>query len=177
MGTIARVPPPSLPLPDPPLADHVIRLRPWGTQDAPALAAAWADPDIQRWSAGPAPDRRSARHAAHWISHEAGRRRAGLAIDLVISPADPHDDSVLGEVGLAPIDWEAMTADIGWWIAADARRQGLATRAVTLLAGWAVTHLGLTPVAVVDPANRASVRVAERVGVERREPGADVNPG
>jgi len=168
------VPPESrlLPLPDPPLADTVVRLRAWGINDvradAEALAAAWADPDVQRWSPVPGPHHRDVRHAARWIAHEATRRRTGVAIDLVISPAHPDDDTVLGEVGLAPIDWEAMIADVGWWVAAGARGRGIATRAVTLLAGWTRTELGLRPVARVDPANRASVRVAERAGVELR---------
>jgi RimJ/RimL family protein N-acetyltransferase len=162
---------PSLPLPDPPLADGVIRLRRWGeagragvATDAEALAAAWADPDVQRWSAVPPPAQRSVSHAARWIGDEAARRRDGLALDLVISPAT--EAQVLGEVGLAPIDWDAVTADIGWWVAPTARGGGIATRAVGLLAGWARTTLRLAIVAAVDPANRASRRVAERAGVD-----------
>ena len=85
----------------------------------------------------------------------------------MISPADGPPE-VLGEVGLAPIDWEAMEAHIGWWVAPRARGRGLATRAVTLLAGWTRAALELVPVAVVDPANRASVSVARRAGVELR---------
>jgi RimJ/RimL family protein N-acetyltransferase len=163
----------SIPLPDPPLADGVVRLRGWGATDArldaAALAAAWHDPDVQRWSAVPPPELRTVDHAERWITREAERRRAGLAIDLVIAPAMPEDDgAVLGEVGLAPIDWEAMEASVGWWVAPGARGRGMATRAVTLLAGWARTELGLAPIAVVDPANRASVRVAQRAGVVHR---------
>ena len=155
-------------------ADELIRLRAWGVTataagvatDAEALAAAWADPDIQRWSAVPPPSHRSVAHAARWIRHEEDRRRAGLAIDLVISPStDDEQHVVLGEVGLAPIDWTTRTAQIGWWVERSARGQGIATRAVGLLAGWARDRLDLRPVATVDPANRASWRVAERAGV------------
>jgi RimJ/RimL family protein N-acetyltransferase len=110
-------------------------------------------------------------HAAHWIHHEEDRRRAGLAIDLVISPSTgERQHIVLGEVGLAPIDWATRTAQIGWWVERGARGQRIATRAVTLLAGWARDTLGLMPVATVDPANRASWRVAERAGVVVVEP-------
>jgi RimJ/RimL family protein N-acetyltransferase len=164
-----------IPLPEPPLADGVVRLRPWAAsnpgRDAEALAAAWNDPDVQRWSAVPDPHLRTPEYAEHWIRHEAERRRAGLAVDLVIASLDEKPPgAVLGEVGLAPIDWDAMEAHVGWWVAPAARGQGVATRAVTLLAGWARSELGLTPVAVVDPAHRASLRVAERAGVDLRPP-------
>lgn len=158
--------PPRLPLPEPPLTDGSVRLRPWASDDASALAAAWNDPDVQRWTAVPSPDLRSTTHAARWIAHQASRRDAGISLDLVISPAPPDDDTVLGEVGLAPIEWETMTAHIGWWVAAPARGQGLATRAVTLLARWAEGALDLRIVADVDPANIGSLRVAERAAVE-----------
>jgi RimJ/RimL family protein N-acetyltransferase len=165
-----------LPLPDPPLTDGVIRLRPWGVgdvrRDAEALAAAWIDPDVQRWSAVPTASRRSVDDAARWIGGEAQRRETGLALDLVISPAgdddDDDDEAVLGEVGLAPIEWDTMEANVGWWVAPAARGRGIASRAVALLAGWARSELRLTPVADVDPANRASIRVAEKAGLELR---------
>lgn len=150
-----------LPLPSPPLADGVVRLRPWRADDAPALAAAWADPEVQRWTA--VPDRRSVDDAARWIAGEAERRRRGLALDLVVSPADPDDGAVLGEVGLGPIDWAAGRANLGWWVAAPARGRGVASRAAALLAAWTVATLGLAVDVDVDPANPASARVAERV--------------
>jgi RimJ/RimL family protein N-acetyltransferase len=166
--------------PDPPLADGAVRLRPWGeggADDAVALAAAWADPEVQRWAAVPPPARRSVEHAARWIAHEAGRRRDGRALDLVISPVAPPDDlSVLGEVGLAPIDWEVMTAYIGWWVAAPARGSGVAARAVRLLAEWARSEHGHYVQAEVDTDNLASLRVAERAGVEVIGPPAPRTP-
>jgi RimJ/RimL family protein N-acetyltransferase len=172
-----------LPLPDPPLGDGAIRLRPWAAEDAGALAAAWADPEVQRWNA--VPESRSELDAARWIAGEARRRELGLALDLVVSPADPYDDAVLGEVGLGPIAWEAGKAEasevgkaaeaseagqaaIGWWIAGPARGRGVAARAVTLLASWAERELDLRVVALIDPANAASLRVAERAGIRHR---------
>ncbi|MGH9244254.1 MAG: GNAT family N-acetyltransferase [Acidimicrobiales bacterium] len=159
-----------LPRPEPPLGDGEVRLRPWGEGgdgDALALAAAWNDPAVRRWSAGPPPERRNPTYAARWIDGESDRRRRGLALDLVIAPADPPaDTSVLGEVGLGPIDWRTMTAHIGWWVAGPARGKGVAARAVALLARWAERELALRVVAEVDPGNLASLRVAERAGVE-----------
>ncbi len=42
-GTLAGMPQPAFPL------DGGAELRPWADADAPALRAAYADPDIQRW--------------------------------------------------------------------------------------------------------------------------------
>jgi RimJ/RimL family protein N-acetyltransferase len=156
--------------PDPPLADGAVRLRPWGeggADDAAALAAAWADPEVQRWAAVPLEPRRTVQHAARWIAHEPERRRQGRALDLVISPTAPEERlAVLGEVGLAPINWDIMTAYIGWWVAAPARGSGVAARAVRLFADWARQELELYVLAEIDPANLASLRVAERAGVD-----------
>ena len=44
---------PGDPLPDPPLRSGDLLLRPWQVDDAPALVAAWADPEIQRWTGCP----------------------------------------------------------------------------------------------------------------------------
>lgn len=128
-------------------------------EDAPALAAAWADPEVQRWTA--VPPRRTEADAARWIAGEAERRRRGLALDLVVSPAG--GDAAWGEVGLGPVDWPARRANLGWWVAAPARGQGIATRAAVLLATWATTALGLRIDTAVDPANPASAAIAARV--------------
>src|SRR4029077_5504332 len=90
-----------LPLPDPPLADDAGRMRPWGANDVGALVDAWSDEEIQRWTR--VPERRGEPDALRWIAAEGLRRERGLALDLVISPADQHDATVLGEVGMVPL--------------------------------------------------------------------------
>src|SRR5262245_16806120 len=82
-GRLALVP---LPLPDPPLADEAVRLRPWGAGDVDALVDAWADEEIQRWTR--VPEQRGAADALRWIAAEGLRRERALALDLVISPSD-----------------------------------------------------------------------------------------
>jgi RimJ/RimL family protein N-acetyltransferase len=151
------------PLPDPPLDDGVVRLRPWTAGDAAALAAAWADDEVRRWTAVPADP--SLDRASRWIAGEALRRSQGVALDLVVSPSDPEDDTVLGEVGLVTMAGGPDRAEVGWWTAADHRRQGVATRAVTLFAGWCRDTLGIELFAEVDPDNPASLWVAESAGI------------
>jgi RimJ/RimL family protein N-acetyltransferase len=154
------------PLPDPPLADDVVRLRLWTEADAPALAAAWADDEVRRWTAVPA--RPDEDHARRWIAGERIRRERGLGLDLVISPADEGDATVLGEVGIATIAGGPDRAEAGWWIGPDHRRQGIATRAVTLVAAWCRDELHLELFAEVDPDNLPSVWVAESAGCRLR---------
>ena len=125
-----------------------------------ALVAAWADDEIQKWTR--VPEHRERDHALRWIAAEELRRDRGLALDLVVSPADGDDDEVLGEVGVVPLAGGPSRAEMGWWVAAPYRRRGIGTRAVGLFAGWLRTELGFTDLfAEVDPENPASVWVAE----------------
>ena len=139
--------------------EREIVLRPWRQSDVTALVAAWADPEVQRWTG--VPERRDPAAAERWIDGADERRRRWLSLDLVVDCGG----EVVGEVGLSSFDSAAGTAEAGWWTAAPARGQGIATTATTLLVGWATTVLGLDEVvARCDPANPASRIVAERAG-------------
>jgi RimJ/RimL family protein N-acetyltransferase len=156
-----------LPLPDPPLADDTVRLRPWSVHDVDALVGAWADDEIQRWTRVPVA--REANDALRWIAAEQLRRDRALSLDLVISPADPEDATVLGEVGMVPLAGGPSRAELGWWIGPEHRRQGIATRAVGLFAAWLREELAFTDLfAQVDPDNPASVWVAEAAQLRLR---------
>jgi RimJ/RimL family protein N-acetyltransferase len=145
-----------------------IRLRGWrdDPDDVAALAAAWRDPSVA--SANPVPADRSSAGARRWIAGEPERRSRGLALDLVICPYG--GDSVWGEVGLRGFDPAVRRAEIGWWLAAEARGRGVAATAVDLVATWALgPSLGLRQVwARIQPANQASVRTATAAGFHRR---------
>ena len=156
----------ALPLPEPPLAGTRYGLRLWTPEDASALAAAWADPEVRRRM--PVPDPANEAAAADWIGGCAGRRTAGLALDLaVVDLSEPDRAVVHGEVGLSAVDRDRGTARIGWWTAPDHRRRGVATEAVSLLAQWALGPLGLEAlVAEVDHDNAGSLAVARTAGFE-----------
>ncbi len=158
----------AIPLPDPPLTDGVVRLRPWGEDagDAAALAAAWADPEIQKWTSVPV--RRTEADAAEWIAGVTARRLRSVALDLVISPAAADDPAVLGEVGFVTMLGGPARAEMGWWVGAAHRRQGIASRAVGLFAAWARLTLEFELFAEVDPDNPASIWVAESAGLRLR---------
>ena len=142
-----------------------MRLRPWRGDDARALAAAWRDPAVARWSAVPADT--SADAARRWIALADRRRASGVALDLVVAPPD-RPGTVWGEVGLADLRWDRRGAQVGYWIAADARGRGRAVRGLRLLADWALITLGLDVlVARCHADNVASQRVASAAGFAR----------
>ena len=140
-------------------SDGVVAMRPWRKADADALVAAWADPDIAHWTA--VPEDRSVEAAVRWIGGWDERRRRGLALDLVVTPAG-DETAVLGEVGASFL---TTPPAVGWWVLPEARGRGVASRAVRLfvtviMAGGRVNEL----VAEVDPANPASRAVARHAG-------------
>jgi RimJ/RimL family protein N-acetyltransferase len=114
--------------------------------------------------ANPVPSDPSPRVARRWIAGEPERRRRGLALDLVISPFE--GDVVWGEVGLRGFDVAVRRAEIGWWLAPEARGRGVAATAVDLAATWALVEpLRLRQVwARIAPDNVASGRVAVAAG-------------
>jgi RimJ/RimL family protein N-acetyltransferase len=140
-------------------------LRHWRPEDAPALAAAWADPDITRGNQPP-PDL----DPAAWIAGTEVRWARRLALDLVI---DAGRGEVAGEVGLAGFTTDPARAELGVWVAASHRRTGLGTRAVRTVTAWALDPdgLGLEHLwARTDPANVAAESLFAGLGWDRLGP-------
>ncbi len=70
----------------------------------------------------------------------------------------------VGHVNLAGLD-EGGAAEVGYWLAPRARGRGLATAAASLLIDWGFAELGVARIEfAILPENRASQRVAERLG-------------
>jgi [ribosomal protein S5]-alanine N-acetyltransferase len=150
-------------------------LRRWGEppgdleHDAEALAAAWADPEVARWTAVPKePTHRSVAAAARWIAGEPERRARRLALDVVVGSPDDGGREVLGEVGLTRFDAQGR-AEIGFWLPPAARGRGLATAAVADVTRLALTDLGLRRVwARTAPGNQRAASVLVRAGFVAR---------
>ncbi len=160
--------------PDPPLGNHRVRLRPWDAADADALVAAWADPAIQVGCA--VPENRSAADATRWISNHQRRTDSGLAIDLVVTSADPGEGAgeVYGEVGFGPVDLERRAAMLGFWVAPDVRGDGVASEAVGLMLDWIFVRGAAVVLAQTTLENPGSIGVLRRAGFElRTEQGSD----
>jgi RimJ/RimL family protein N-acetyltransferase len=152
-----------LPLPDPPLSDGTIALREKTEGDIPALVAAVQDPLIPRYTRVPSPY--GEREAAEFIVEQRRRRDAGTELSLLVVEAG--SDALLGSIG-ARVDRENARAEIGYWVAREARSRGVASRAVVLLGGWLFESLELARLQIhTETENLASQRVAERAGFTR----------
>ncbi|HMO00120.1 MAG TPA: GNAT family protein [Miltoncostaeaceae bacterium] len=153
-----------LALPDPPLADEVVRLREPAARDLAAVVAACQDPMVQRYTRVPTPYEEADGRA--FIGGAAGRRILGQSLELVI--ADRGDDRLRGMIGLIADRHDALRAEIGYWVAPEDRGDGVATRALALLSRWSVTDGGFERLDLqAATANIASLRVAERCGFVR----------
>jgi ribosomal-protein-alanine N-acetyltransferase len=146
--------------PDPQLTDGTVLLRPWADSDIGCVEEASRDPRIPEGTTVPA--HFTAAEGLAWIERQRGRadNREGLSLAI----ADADSDEALGVVVLL-FRRQPGTAEIGYWLIPRARGRRLASRAVALLARWALTDAGLKRIeALVVPGNRASLRVLEDVG-------------
>lgn len=151
-----------LPLPEPQLRDGHVLLRPWSNDDVPAIVAACQDQSIARWSPViPYPYADS--DARGWLDSQEPTRAAGEGLDLAI--VHTETSAVLGAIGISNVSMTLLSAEVGYWLAADARGHGYMTQALRLLAPWVFDELGLARLQLLtDPENAPSRRVAERCG-------------
>lgn len=143
------------------LSDGVVRLRPLGEGDLPALVEALQEPDIARWTRIPQPYGEP--EAREWLDHQPRRRRAGAGIDLLI--VDELSGELLGAIGVPRIDWDEGRCELGYWMAREHRRRGFMRRAIRLLAGWIFDALPVERISILAAVeNSPSRAVAERAG-------------
>jgi RimJ/RimL family protein N-acetyltransferase len=156
--------PREIPLPDPPLTDGVVTLRAWREEDLPRMTEALQDPEIPRWTTIPAPY--GERDAREYLSRAQPDRLTGRELGLAVVGA--AHGTLLGGCGLSRFDWPDLKCEIGYWIAREARGRTVGTRAVQMLARWALGPLGLERIELlVDPRNEPSTRLAASAGFVR----------
>ncbi len=150
-------------LPDPPLADAELGLRQWRPGDAAAVTASCQDPEIPRWTV--VPRSYTERDAREWLAGRDAEREAGRELSLAVTGAD---DTVLGSIALSGFEWADAKAEIGYWVAREARGRGLGVRATRLLSRWGLATLGLERIELLaNPGNVASQRLARSAGFTR----------
>jgi RimJ/RimL family protein N-acetyltransferase len=140
------------------LRDEWLVLRPWREDDASAVYEACQDPEIQHWI--PVIPRPYTKQDA--LAFVTG------ALDLgPYEFAVEEDGHLVGSIGMR-VNEEARTSHIGYWCAPRARGRGVTTHALRLLCRYAFEELSLERLELItDPENRASQRVAEKVGFQR----------
>jgi RimJ/RimL family protein N-acetyltransferase len=141
----------------------VVGLRAPRESDAHAIAEGCSDSEVARWTKVPSPY--TLEDARAWIASTEVQRERGGELPLVIVRAD--EDRVVGGIALRVRTDPEPYGDIGYWVAAAARRQGVGSRAVRLLAQHGLESLGLGWIEiVVSPRNEASRRLALSAGFE-----------
>jgi ribosomal-protein-alanine N-acetyltransferase len=145
-------------------------IRPWLDADRPALQQMVGDAEMMRhigdgslWS--------EARIDDFLARQQQHLKRHGVCFGAV---ALAESDRVIGLAGMQMLDTGDF--ELGWWIWKDYRGQGLAVEAVLPFIRHARDVMELERlVAVIDPPNSASIRVAEKLGMafERRMSAAE----
>jgi RimJ/RimL family protein N-acetyltransferase len=159
------------------ISDGVITLRPPRDDDIDTIHAACQDPEIQRWTAVPSPYHRE--DAVSYVQRAAAERESGRTASFVCVD---DEGRMLGSFAVMEMDKAPGYGEIGYWVAAEARRRSVASRAVALLRDWAAAELGLRLIElIIDSDNAPSRRVAERTGFretgELRPAPRTENPG
>jgi RimJ/RimL family protein N-acetyltransferase len=146
------------------LRDRDLLLRPWRLEDAPALTAALQDPEIPRWIPM-IPFGYSADDARQFLERSLERAAKGDGYEFAILEAETG--GLLGSIGMN-LAARMGVGHVGYWIAREARGRGIATRALRRVCAYGFEELGLGRLELMtDPENRASQRVAEKVGFRR----------
>jgi RimJ/RimL family protein N-acetyltransferase len=152
----------TLRLPDPPLNDGVVLLRPFRGEDVPRIVEACRDPEIPRWTR--VPDGYTEEDGREFLLLAEEWWAEGSAATFAVTDAPTAD--LVGSIGLHGIS--DAKAEVGYWVAPWARGRGVATGALRLVAAWGLRELGLARIELLaDVGNVASQRVAEKAGFQR----------
>ena len=146
------------------IAAGALTLRPWEPADTSFVFDSCQDPEVQRWTKVPAPY--TALDAATFVERHARPQPEDDGAFFAITRTESGE--VLGSISFGHIDWAFGVAHVGYWVARDARGEGVATGALGSLVEWGRRELRLVEVRLqVLDGNVASQRVAERAGFER----------
>jgi RimJ/RimL family protein N-acetyltransferase len=150
-------------LPAEPLVEGPTALRAWRDSDIPGLVHGARDPEISRWTRVPENYRES--DACAYLHYRYEAIPAGALAPFAIVASEDPDRGLLGSISLMRFAWSHRRAEVGYWLAREARGHGHATRAVSLICRWGFERLGLERIDLLAATgNPASQRVAERSG-------------
>ena len=142
------------------LADERVTLRPLRPDDAPAFAAAFVDDPELGTLVGFEQDPDEA-----WFRESFdGEQRAGFALAVTADGSD----TLVGIVVVHHVEPDHGRAEIGFWLAREARGAGVGRRAVTLLVDWLFDHPWVRRLELTTtPDNAGALALAESLGFTR----------
>lgn len=144
----------------PELETERLRLRYWREDDWHPLVAFFAEPKEINIMGGVDDPGFAWRVAACHVGHWQWRGYGMWALET------KTDGALVGFCGAwYPADWPEL--ELGWSLFAEHRRQGYATEAATTARSYIYSGLGhKSVVSYIDPNNKPSIAVAERLGCE-----------
>lgn len=143
------------------LSTGSLHLRAWQPRDVDAVLRAGSDPQVQRWTQVPVPYER--RHADEFVGRYVPEQWAAGG-ELVWAVCDAATGRPLASVGLHPARPEGVR-EMGFWCLPEARGRGVVGQAVSAVARWAFTELGLVRLEwAAEVGNAASLRAAVKAG-------------
>ena len=140
------------------LRDGALELRQLEPSDRDAVLQACQDPELLRWTA--LPDPYTADDADRLMDEAQAQWEEGRGVELAIAV----EGELVGSIHL--VFHGAWRASVAYWLAAEARGHGYATRSVRLVTGWAYeTFPDLVRIELWSiVGNEASDAVARRSG-------------
>lgn len=141
-------------------------LRPRALMDTDECLAMDCDPEVTRFVDGPWGD--GQRHREFIETRTLASYPPGMGYWTIRNRSDASE--FLGWILLTPTDARDTEVEIGWRLPRKAWGSGIATEAALPVLQHASATLGLAPVvAEIDMLNLGSLRVAEKLGLIRRE--------
>ncbi len=157
------------PLPDPVATTDRLVIGWYGASDAEALHRVVASnrAALLPWLPWAAKEHGDVRTSREQIADFEAQRASPNCTNFVMAIFDRAGELV-GGTGFHLVDRDAHKADIGYWVRADRRRQGLCTEAVAALitAGFDAWHFRRIRIQCAA-ANASSVMVIEKLGLRR----------
>ena len=152
--------PMSIPLP---METERLEIRPFVPEtDAAAIADVYGDPEVMRFIPGGALGLDAIQ--AELDRHRRWQAARGFSSWALVERATGR---LIGDVGFGIFE-PTGDVELGYTLARDCWGRGYATEAAAVCLDAALAHLDVPRIlAVVDAENNASMRVAERIGMER----------
>lgn len=148
-----------------PLRDDAVTLRLAAERDIPEVLIAYQDdPELHLRMGSDRPP--SGAELGRLAERAPEDRAAGRAIALTI--VSPGADVCLGQVNVHNVDWDNARAELGIWLAPQARGRGLARTALRLVGTWLLREAGLERVQLLtETGNERLLDAAEAAGFKR----------
>ena len=148
------------------LTTRRLHLRPFTLADQEAIHAVYADPEVMRY-VGHGAHRTMAETATALRVYGDVLTRRGYSFLAVVERAT---GALIGDAGLHPLGGVGPDVELGYTLARGAWGRGYATELGAALVEYAFGVLGVPRVvAQVEPDNRASRRVLEKLGMREVE--------